>query len=102
MSNESKECKNCGAELKFEPETESLKCPYCGVENEIRTDSDIKILENDYLKQISELETSALSKDTVEHLSLKCETCGAMVSLSDNQTAGDCLFCGSHTSAQEV
>jgi len=27
-------CKNCGGDLKFSPGTQSLKCPYCGTENE--------------------------------------------------------------------
>lgn len=93
-------CSACGADLKYEPGQNKLKCPYCGAENIIENDESVEITENDYLTKLRELERDSGSS-AVERLAVKCDNCGALVSLGDNKTAGECVFCGSHLSGQQ-
>jgi len=46
------------------------------------------------------LSANVKSEDIIEIIAVKCETCGAKVTLEENNTAGDCPFCGSFMSAQ--
>ncbi|MBN2657148.1 MAG: hypothetical protein JXR86_08820 [Spirochaetales bacterium] len=93
-------CSNCGADLKFEPGQNALKCPYCGTENTIVTEENVEIRENDYLSQLRELEENLSHSETLDMVSVRCDNCGAMVSLGENKTAGECVFCGTHLSGQ--
>ncbi|MBI9100762.1 MAG: hypothetical protein JEY91_19980 [Spirochaetaceae bacterium] len=93
-------CSNCGADLKFEPGQNALKCPYCGAENTIEVDETIEIVENDYLGKIRELKENVKDSDMIEMIAVKCDNCGAQVSLGENKTAGECVFCGSHLGGQ--
>jgi len=93
-------CSNCGADLKYEPGQNALKCPYCGAENTIERDEQVEITENDYLSKIRELEETLDSSETLDMVSIQCDNCGAMVSLGENRTAGECVFCGTHLSGQ--
>lgn len=93
-------CSNCGADLKYEPGQNALKCPYCGTENTIESDESVEIKENDYLSKIRELEENLDKGETLDMVSVRCDNCGAMVSLGENKTAGECVFCGSHLSGQ--
>lgn len=89
-------CSSCGADLKFAPGVNALKCPYCGSENTIETDDSIEIVENDYRSKLKELKEKVQDSDMIEMISVKCDNCGAQVSLGENKTAGECVFCGSH------
>ncbi len=93
-------CINCGADLKFEPGQNALKCPYCSAENSIENDESVEIIENDYLSKLKELKENANESDTIEIIAVKCDNCGAQVSLGENKTAGECVFCGSHLGGQ--
>ncbi|MDA3809780.1 MAG: hypothetical protein PF518_05545 [Spirochaetaceae bacterium] len=93
-------CNDCGADLKFEPGQNALKCPYCGAENSIESDENIDIVENDYLSKIRELKENVKDSDMIEVIAVRCEKCGAQVSLGENKTAGECVFCGSHLGGQ--
>lgn len=102
MSNEVKTfpCINCGADLKFDPNTNSLKCPYCGAENEVESDESTVVEEGDFHEKLRELEANIQRGDLIDKIIVSCDTCGAKVSFDDNQTAGECIFCGSHLVAQ--
>jgi len=93
-------CSKCGADLEFKPGTSSLSCPYCGTENEIESAEDTVIEEQDFNKVLASLKKEEESGDTVETLTVKCGTCGAQTTLAENQTAGECAFCGSTMNAQ--
>lgn len=84
-------CKNCGANLRFEPGQSTLKCPYCHVENEIPTSAEV-IEEIDFRATLANL---ASSQATEETLTVKCTACGAESSLNPSVTADRCVFCGS-------
>lgn len=83
-------CKCCKAKLTFAPGTNTLKCEYCGTENEIVVDQQIQ----DNASQEQDLESS-LSKDEnlVEVHTIKCKCCGAETTLQGNVISDKCEFC---------
>ena len=57
-------CNNCGAEIKYEAKTQSLKCPYCGAVNEIKNET---ITESNSLPEnIDKIVPLTVSKEEVE------------------------------------
>lgn len=87
-------CKNCGAVLKFAPGTNSLKCEYCGFENEITVSQEAEpIVELDFTQFLSS-ELNASKNDTQQLSTVKCTGCGAEVTLKPNVTSDECAFCG--------
>jgi len=93
-------CSKCGADLEFKPGTSSLSCPYCGTANEIEKKEKTVIEEKDFEKALAALKEDEGSRDTMETITVKCGTCGAQTTLAENQTAGECAFCGSTMNAQ--
>jgi predicted RNA-binding Zn-ribbon protein involved in translation (DUF1610 family) len=85
-------CKGCGGTLSFEPGTESLKCPFCGVENEIARGEE-SIDEHDLLSAIETLSSQAQG-EADDKILVKCTACGAQAELPENVTSGTCPFCG--------
>lgn len=91
-------CKACGAKVDFTPGTESLKCPYCGAENEIpASEEDIEELDFE-----SAIAASSAGEEQLEKLTVKCSACAAEVSLEPNVTASVCPFCGANIVAGSV
>ena len=90
MSAKKFKCRSCGANLEFAPGAATLKCPYCGHENEIpQSGEEIKELDfHEFLEQATE------TAETVEVQTVKCESCGAESSLDPNVTTSHCPFCG--------
>jgi LSD1 subclass zinc finger protein len=86
-------CKGCGASLEYSPGTTSLRCPYCGAENEIAVERG-PVVEHS-LKDL-ELKASTQAKGLgVESRTLKCKNCGATTSLPPATLATKCPFCAS-------
>ncbi len=84
-------CKDCGANLVFEPGSSCLKCPYCGAENQIALDPAAAVVEHDFLAALHATAGAAL---TVDVLAIKCTSCGAESSFKDDVVASKCTFCG--------
>ncbi len=84
-------CGSCGAMLEFSPGAETLKCPYCGAENQIPEDeSDIRELDfREYAASVLEEE------ETVESRTVTCRSCGAESTVDTHITTSHCPFCGS-------
>lgn len=83
-------CGRCGARLEFAPGTRSLRCPYCGFEQEVPQDGSLSIDEHDFVAwQTSPIKPTARLG---EHL-LVCPRCGARLEGDDLSTT--CQFCGS-------
>ncbi|MBS1651557.1 MAG: hypothetical protein JSU07_06055 [Bacteroidetes bacterium] len=82
-------CKNCGANLKFAPGTNSLTCEYCHTENIIEVEK-TDIIENDYESFINEH-----AQNSEEHSvsTVKCESCGANTTLPENVASSNCPYC---------
>jgi LSD1 subclass zinc finger protein len=99
MSNESFEttadtahtikCKDCGANLKFAPGANALKCEYCNANNVIAVET-VEIVENDYN---SFLDDNAASDDKQLISTVKCSNCGASTTLPPNVTSSACPYC---------
>jgi DNA-directed RNA polymerase subunit RPC12/RpoP len=86
--NETK-CPHCGAFLKFEPGTTSLRCPYCSSEFPIQVEK-TPIRELDYVETISNLEEKG---DLEEISTVKCSGCGAQITFQPHVTADVCPYC---------
>jgi predicted RNA-binding Zn-ribbon protein involved in translation (DUF1610 family) len=68
-----------------------LKCPYCGAETPI-PQSDARVEELDFRAHLKELSTRA---ESYEPQVIKCNACGAEVTVPAEVAAGACPFCGS-------
>jgi len=84
-------CKQCAAKLTFKPGTSSLKCEYCGTENEIMVEEK-PIEEIDFEKFITE-KYNSVPKQEIK--TVRCEGCGAHTSFDPNVVSELCPFCGS-------
>ncbi len=88
VDTESVKCNECGSNMLFDPETQTLICPHCGSKVDFATDT---IAE--------ELDISVgFSKDrewtTDEAVVFACENCNAKVVLKNGETTKTCPFCG--------
>lgn len=83
-------CKDCGANLKYLPGTPFLNCEYCGAKNEIETEKEIKIIENDFESFLNEKEHLE-DKQTIS--TVKCTNCAASTTLQPNVTSSNCPYC---------
>lgn len=91
-------CPGCSADLIFEPRDGCLSCPYCG-RNEPIPASAAEVQERsyeDYLKLRPE-QLVPISDQAVE---VQCSGCGAAVSFTPPEVAGDCSFCSAKIVAQ--
>lgn len=75
-------CKNCGADLKYNPKLQMLVCDYCGS----------KYDEKEFNKN---KEQESKEKKSVELDEYSCPSCGAIVITDKNTTATECVYCGS-------
>lgn len=82
-------CKNCGANLKFKPGTQSLSCDYCQTLNEIVAEK-VEVIENDFNSFIDNAE-SKTEQQTIS--TVKCGGCGANTTLQPNVTSANCPYC---------
>ncbi|WYD82205.1 MAG: zinc ribbon domain-containing protein [Candidatus Electrothrix gigas] len=87
-------CKQCGADLKFEPGTRFLKCPYCGAKHRITRSK-----KHRSRKHLAELSYSAYLEEAArqnlqEIRTVTCDSCGAETTLDPNITSTECPFCG--------
>jgi len=85
-------CSGCGAILKFKPGTKNLKCTHCGAENVIADSAEV-IEEIDFEKFMKQ---SYSAEDKVEVTAVKCNACGASITLQPNVTADQCPYCASN------
>jgi len=85
-------CPNCGADLRFDPGAEALKCTHCEAEVDVpHLDDEAAQEENDLRSQIA----SGAELETVETPSLNCTTCGASVEFDSDEHSRLCPFCDS-------
>ena len=85
-------CPNCGADLRFDPGTEAMKCTHCEAEVEVPyVDDDAAQIEHDLWAQVAAGDTL----ETVETPSLNCATCGASVEFDADEHSRLCPFCDS-------
>ncbi len=85
-------CSGCGSILKYKPGTPNLICTYCSAENLIQQ-SEEKIEEIDFSKFVSE---QLGKEEKVDVVSVRCNACGASISLDPNITSDQCPYCDSN------
>ena len=83
-------CPGCGGRAVFDPETQNLKCPYCGAETQIE-----KIVEQPQEYDIHDAPSDSQKDWGVGVRVIRCQGCGAETVLEKNATADLCAFCGS-------
>lgn len=79
-------CANCGANMVFDPVTQSLKCPHCGTLEDFKKSSNV--VELDILDSFSVHEN--WDKESSVY---RCENCGAVVVLHPTDVATFCPYC---------
>lgn len=84
-------CEQCGADLKFEPGTTALKCPYCAYLNPIPENPSLGVEERDYYTYLNQ---SLNEKILSEVLTVRCTGCAAETTLAEDVVADECPFCG--------
>ncbi len=81
-------CPNCGGEAMFEPNSQKMKCLYCGGLFEINNNS---------IAQERELDELLKSGDVWEEAEVyQCKTCGAKEVISKQEVSVKCAFCGTN------
>ncbi|MBU2995731.1 DNA helicase PriA [Cellulophaga baltica] len=97
-SENKKSCSNCGAELKFKPGSDQLKCEYCGYEEFIeQAKTSFEELELDhYLKVVGE---NAYT-ETIDLL--HCKNCGANQHVEENYKSLACIYCSEPLIREDV
>lgn len=81
------QCKNCGGELNFDPDSGELKCKQCASIVDIPEENAITIK-----KPFSE--TSQIEKSKEEYTQYSCSTCGRKHIVPNNQSVLYCPSCG--------
>ncbi len=82
-------CPGCGAETTWDPEADALSCAYCGEHTAVPRSRD-EVLE----RPLEEAGEAARGLG-LELRAVRCDECGATVSLDEVTTATRCVFCGS-------
>ena len=89
------ECKTCGAELYWDPNSGSMKCEYCGSEYQPSDFEDKTVDANpEETEELDAQYTNAgqdLAEDMVVYV---CKECGAEVVTSKTTMATTCAYCG--------
>jgi len=86
-------CEQCGSDLSYSPEHQSLECGHCGFTNEIPVIFE-PIREYDFHQALHDLERLRSSGQLSQVGVIKCPSCAAQFELKENEHSGDCPFCG--------
>lgn len=86
-------CGGCGALLTFKPGTHHLACAYCGAENEIARPESTGDFTEIPLDEF--LEQNFRNEEQVNVAVVKCDSCGATITLDPKISSDKCPFCAS-------
>lgn len=82
-------CENCGAEMRWDPDADALHCDYCGQDVPVPR-AEGTIIE----RPLTEADAAARGLG-IERRVVRCDTCGATISLDPGVTSDVCVYCGS-------
>ncbi|NER14382.1 DNA helicase PriA [Leptobacterium flavescens] len=93
-----KACANCGAEMKYKPGSDQIKCDYCGYEEFIeQSKNSFEELElNHYLNLVG----NKAHTDTISLL--QCKNCGANQHVEENYKSLHCAYCSEPLILEDV
>ncbi len=88
-------CPSCSGTMQYSPESGTLKCIYCGHEQEL--DMTPVSLTGQSLDECAAQCASKLNEgiNTTTVTEIKCQQCGATTTVAENITSARCAFCGS-------
>lgn len=87
-------CKNCGAELFWNPKTNSLKCEFCDNEYQPSDFQDNTLNKNQKNEEL-QAEYTMAGQDLADGMVVyACKNCGGEVVTSKTTMATSCAFCG--------
>ncbi len=78
------ECQNCGGNLKFDIDSQQLKCDYC-----------LTVYDPYQVKK----ENDAVESEMFDATVFTCPQCGGEILSTDNSAAEFCSFCGAFQAA---
>jgi Zn finger protein HypA/HybF involved in hydrogenase expression len=88
-------CRQCGAFLTFQPNTQMMVCAFCGHRNRIEeVEKPDALRELDFHAWLGRL---AEQRDVEESHTVKCDACAAEFGFEGDTFSGSCPFCGSAT-----
>ena len=87
-----KNCKNCGGNLVFFPQEQSLKCESCGSVYAIEKIKEVK--KHDLYKKQDD-QTKEYQQYVKDNKIFKCANCGSSVVLNVYEISKNCPYCGS-------
>ncbi|MBE7090995.1 MAG: hypothetical protein E7363_03670 [Clostridiales bacterium] len=87
VSTANTKCPGCGANMRFDPKTQGLLCPYCGKK---------QALPSEFLTAEIDLKHALVTGEKWAEADklFACETCGAKVVVTAGSAARNCPFCG--------
>lgn len=91
-------CPGCAANLLFEPHDGCLTCPYCG-RKEMIPESAEEVRERSYEEYLHP-QAGQMKPMSATALEVQCTSCGATVTFTTPEVAGECSFCGTKIVAQ--
>jgi len=90
-------CRGCGASFSYDPQSEALKCPYCGHKEALPPAYEgIQEIDLEEALKAAQTQTSTL---TGYHL-VYCQTCGAEIAAQEVRAT--CGFCGSENVSEKA
>ncbi len=79
-------CPNCGGNMAFDPQTQSLKCGHC--------ETSIDIDKNKQINEISIVDAFNQAEKWEKATVVRCENCGAKVVIDNDEVSTVCPYCG--------
>lgn len=83
--NKTYKCQGCGGPLTFDQDTQKLKCPYCGLDQDVNEFESV-----DEVLIETQNDTEEVSNDNPIYV---CSSCGGEVVMDTKTTAAACPFC---------
>ncbi|GIV24722.1 MAG: hypothetical protein KatS3mg026_0414 [Bacteroidia bacterium] len=92
----SRRCRSCGASFVYDPQSETLKCPYCGSQETLTPSYEgIQEIDLEEALQAAQTPTSLTGYHVVY-----CQSCGAEIACQEVRAA--CGFCGSENVSEKA
>jgi DNA-directed RNA polymerase subunit RPC12/RpoP len=82
-------CASCGAKVRYDPETQGLKCEYCGAVRPVPLEAG-DVAELDYHRYLAWVESQ---EDTLEQIVFECDSCGAETTAAPDVASTECPYC---------
>lgn len=90
-------CRGCGASFSYDPQSESLKCPYCGNQETLTASYEgIQEIDLEEAWKAAQTQTTTLTGYHVVH----CQSCGAEIACQEVRAT--CGFCGSENVSEKT